>query len=70
MSRNVSVLGSFSPYHGLCLGTSLNVPHTRGEAPSLGQAPGWPRSIPDALTAQRFGVEVEGSGAFLLAGAL
>lgn len=70
--EHACMLGSFSPHHVLCLGTSLNIPNTLGqrEAPSLGKAPRWPRSSPDILTAQHFGVEVEGHGGFLVAGAL
>lgn len=49
-------------------GHLLNIPNTKGEAPSLGHVPGWPRSSPDIVTAQQFGVEVEDSGAFLLWG--
>lgn len=50
---NVSVLGSVSPHHVLCLGHVRQHPqHTsirpKG-SPLSGQAPGWPRSIPYIL---------------------
>lgn len=46
-------------------------PLAKGKHPLLlGKAPGWPRSSSDILTAQHFGVEVEGSGGFPVARAL